>query len=158
MANGASITNTVIGTMNLGSGPGAANSFTWDVPAGSTLANFNNINLYQPRLVVEGLLYGNGTINDPNGGGHESIANGNASLVRINPGGTISPGLTPTGSISSMNLFCRFDYENDPKTSPFGVATVRLEFDFSQPQPYDGRNVHRGRELPGVREQQRRSL
>ena len=95
MVSGTAITNEASGTINVGSGPGAANSFTWDVLYGSVLANFGLINLYQPRMNVEGLLYGNGTISDPNGGGHESIANGNASLVRIQALGVLSPGISP---------------------------------------------------------------
>ena len=149
MAAGTGITNEATGTINVGSGPGAQGSFTWDVPFGSVLANFGQIYLYQPRMNVEGLVYGNGTIADPNGGGFESIANGNAARVVIQAQGIISPGLAPVNSISSMNLECRFDYQNDPKNSPFGVGTVRIEVDFSNPQVYDRMNVDRWNDNTG---------
>jgi len=149
MAQGTAITNEAGAFINVGTGGGAANSFTWDVPYNSVLANFGTIYLYQPRMTVEGLLYGTGTISDPNGGGHESIANGNAPLVRIQSLGVISPGLTPYGSVTNMNLQCRFDYQNDPKNAPYGVATVRIEVDFNNPITNDFMNVDRWNDNTG---------
>jgi len=145
MAAGTAITNEAYGNINAGTGAGASGTYDWDVPAGSVLANFGAITLYQPRISVEGLFYGNGTVNDPNGGGHESIANGNAPRVVIQGGGVISPGLTATGSISSMKLQCRFDLNNDPTAAGNGLTPgyVRVEVDFSQSPSYDILNVDR---------------
>ena len=143
MVPGTSITNLAGGLINVGSGSGASGSYTWDVPSGATLANFGKINLYQPKLTVEGLLFGTGdgvtggSINDPNGGGHESIANANASLVRIQGGGIISPGATPTGSIGNMYLYCRFDVENKPNAAATIPGSALIEVDFSNAQTND---------------------
>ncbi len=150
MTSGTAITNEAFATLNVGAGAGAQQSFTWDVPYGSVLANFGGINLWQPRMNVEGLLYGTGTITDPNGGGNESIsANANAPRVVIQSLGVISPGVTPTGSISNLYLQCRFDYQNDPKNTPFGVGTVRIEVDFSNPQTNDVMYVDRWNDNTG---------
>lgn len=142
VANGA-LTNELNATINAGSGPGASGSFTCLVSAGTTLANFGTINLYQPKLQVEGLLFGNGSIYDPNSGGLESIANGNASRVLINPGGTMGIGPTPSGTVGTVNLGCRFDFNNDPTGSPFGISTILVDFDFANPQTNDIINCDR---------------
>ncbi len=127
LANGAIMTNEASSTINVGSGPG--NGATADVPTGCILANFGTINLFQPRIQVEGLLFGNGLINDPAGGGLESIANGNAPRVLINQGGTMGVGLSPVGTVDKTSLECRFDFNNDPTATPAGISTILLDFD-----------------------------
>ena len=144
MAGGTAITNEASGTISVGTLP-VNSSLLWDVPNGATLANFGQINLWQPKMSVEGLLYGYGTISFPNGGGHDSIANTSDPRLVIGPLGVISPGLTPYGSISHMNLQCRFDFNNDPSGGQGipGVGTVRIEVDFSTPQVNDVLNIDR---------------
>jgi autotransporter-associated beta strand protein len=139
MASDTAITNQASGTINLGTGIG--NGSTWLVPDGATLANFGNINMYQPRITVQGLIFGNGTINNPNGGGLDS--NGNAPRLLINPTGTMGVGPTVAGSVSSMNVFSRFDFNNDPTAAPFGIATIWVDFDFANPQINDVINCDR---------------
>jgi len=144
--SGVMITNTSSGTINLGSGAANQNSFSWDVPVGCVLANLGNINLYVPKLAVEGTFFGNGTLTDQNGGGFASIANANESRVAINGFGVLSPGSSPTNSIDNMNIFARLDFNNDPKAGqgPAGISTVRIEFDFAKSgQKYDTLNVDR---------------
>jgi autotransporter-associated beta strand protein len=141
MGGGGVITNEPLGVFNVGAGTG--NGATWLVPNGSTLANFGNINLFQPRITVEGTFFGTGTINDPNGGGLESIANGNAPLLRINQNGVMGVGPTVAGTVSNMNVQCRFDYNNDPTATPFGFSTIFIDFDFANPQINDVINCDR---------------
>jgi autotransporter-associated beta strand protein len=145
MAPGTILTNEAAGVINLGSGPGQQNSFTWDVPAGSMLVNYGNINLFQPKISVEGVLFGNGTINDPNGGGLESIAaNGNAGRLLINQTGVMGVGPTLQGTVSTMNVQCRFDFNNDPTASALpGISTILLDFDFANAQINDIINCDR---------------
>jgi autotransporter-associated beta strand protein len=120
-------TNEAGATINVGAGPG--NGATVDVPSTAVLANFGTINLFQPRIQVEGLLFGNGLINDPNGGGLESVNNGSAARVLINPGGTMGVGPTPSGTIGQMSLECRFDFNNDPTANPAGIGTILIDYD-----------------------------
>ena len=140
MASGANFTNLSAGTINLGAGTGSGAA--WDVPFGSILANFGQINMYQPKVQIEGLLFGNGNITDPNGGGYDGFGN-NPSRVDIRALGVLSPGLTPNGSLSSMNLVSRLDWDNDPTANGFGVGTLRIEVDFSNPQTNDFLNCDR---------------
>ncbi|HTB82258.1 MAG TPA: autotransporter-associated beta strand repeat-containing protein [Candidatus Sulfotelmatobacter sp.] len=142
MLTGSSITNTGNGTINVGTGTG--NGGTWDVTNGCTIANFGNINLYQPKLSVEGLLFGTGTITDPNQGGYDPASS--PTLVRMNSYGVLSPGATPVGSLSNMTLHCRLDFNNDPQNGQSegaGITTVRIEVDKSQSPPNDYFNIDR---------------
>ena len=61
MGVGAVITNESSGTINVGTLP-VNSSLLFDVPHGSTLANFGTIDLWQPKMSVEGLLFGTGTV------------------------------------------------------------------------------------------------
>ena len=144
MGVGAVITNESSGTINVGTLP-VNSSLLFDVPHGSTLANFGTIDLWQPKMSVEGLLFGTGTISYPNGGGLDSIANTSDPRLVIGPLGVISPGPTPAGSIGDMNLYCRFDFNNDPEGGQgvAGVGTVRVDVDFSNPQTNDIINCDR---------------
>jgi autotransporter-associated beta strand protein len=139
MASGTAITNEFNATINLGTGTG--NGGSWLVPNGSTLVNLGTINMYQPRITVEGLILGNGTINNPNGGGLD--LNGSASRLLINPTGTMGIGTNLTGSISQVNVFSRFDFNNDPTAAPFGIATIWVDFDFANSQINDIINCDR---------------
>lgn len=141
MAAGTAITNRFGATINVGSGPG--NGQSWIVPAGSTLANFGTIKLYQPGLRVEGLFFGNGVVNNPNGGGLESNVNGNSPLLRIQGGGVMGIGDKPSGTIGTMDVQCRFDFNNDPTAVPFNFTTILVDFDFSNPQTNDIINCDR---------------
>jgi autotransporter-associated beta strand protein len=135
------VTNELSANINIGAGVG--NGATVDVTSTATLANFGTITLFQPRIQVEGLLFGNGTITDPNGGGLESVNNGNAPRVLINQGGTMGVGLTPSGSIDQVNLQCRFDFNNDPTANPAGISTILLDVDLAHNPPNDIINCDR---------------
>jgi autotransporter-associated beta strand protein len=139
MAAGTAITNEQSSTINVGAGNG--NGTSWVVPHGSTLANFGTINLFQPRITVDGLFFGNGTVNDPNGGGLDT--SGSAPRVLINQDGMMGIGTNVNGSVSSMNVFARFDYNNDPTASPFNVSKIWIDFDFANPQTNDIINCDR---------------
>jgi autotransporter-associated beta strand protein len=143
VASGVLLTNTSSGIINIGNVTGTG---TWDLPLGSTLANFGTINNWSARLTVEGLLFGTGYIVDPNGGG---LVSGNGRL-QINPLGVISPGATPTGSIGTMTVSARFDVQNTPTTAPFGLGTVRIEVDFSNPQTNDILQIDRWNNITGI--------
>jgi autotransporter-associated beta strand protein len=145
MVPGTMITNLNGATINVGALP-VNSSLVFSVPTGATLANFGLINLWQPKMDIQGLLYGNGTISYPNGGGLDSIANTTDPRLSIDSQGVISPGLTPYGSIGSMNIQCRFDFDGDPENGQSdgaGMSTVRIEVDFSNPQINDVLNVDR---------------
>jgi len=148
MVPGTAITNISGANINVGSGPANQATYAWDVPTGCTLANFGTITLYTPKLTVEGLLFGTGTIQNP-GGGFDSIANTADPRLVIGPLGVLSPGLTPINSIvnpsSGMDLYCRLDFNNDPSAGQgiAGVGTVRIEVDFSNPYVNDTINCDR---------------
>ena len=145
MAGGTFLTNELSGTINVGTLP-VNSSLNFDIPVGSVMANFGTVNLWQPKMSVEGLLYGTGTISYPNGGGLDSIANTSDPRLVINTYGVLSPGLAPYDSIGDMNLYCRFDFNNDPSAGQDGVAgvsTVRIEVDFNNPQQNDVINCDR---------------
>ncbi len=132
MGANTAITNTVSGVIRAGAS--STSSTAWDVPNGSTLVNFGTIYIVSQRLTVEGLLFGNGLIQDPNGGGYDSVGN---AIVRIQSLGLLSPGTTPAGDVSNMTIYARVDIQNDPKNSPYGLGTLRVDVDFSNPQTND---------------------
>ena len=151
MAVGTALTNEVNGTINVGTLPVNA-SLNFNVPNGSTIANFGLINIWQPKMSVEGLLYGTGTISYPNGGGFDSIANTSDPRLVINSLGVLSPGPTPANSIGTMNLYCRFDFNNDVEngqTAGAGVSTVRIDVDFNNPATNDVINCDRWNNCTG---------
>ena len=134
------ITNEQSGMINVGSG--TTGNGTMTLPSDSVLVNFGTINLYQPRLAIEGLLLGNGTIADPNGGGLDSGSG--ATRLQINPIGVMGIGTNLTGDISSMNAFLRFDYNNDPTaSSKAGSSRIYIDFNFANPQTNDIINCDR---------------
>jgi len=141
MLAGTTVTNKTGGVISLGEGIG--NGSYWTIPNGSTLANFGTVQMYQYRLGLEGLLFGTGTIQNMNNGGNDT--SGNPCLVRVSNGGVLSPGLTPSGSIGVMNLYCRLDFNSDPANvaSGGGYGSLRVEVDFSQSPSNDVINCDR---------------
>lgn len=136
VAVGVSITNEASGTIVVGTLP-VNSSLDFDIPLGSVLANFGTINIWQPKMSVEGLMYGTGTVSYPNGGGLDSIANTSDPRLVINTYGVISPAPSPFNSLGIMDVYARFDYNNDPSAGQdgvAGVATVRINVDFGNPQ------------------------
>jgi len=133
------ITNEQSGVFNVGAGTTATPNMV--LPNGSTIANFGNINLYQPRLLIDGLYFGDGTINDPNGGGLDSGSG--ATRLQISSDGTMGVGRSVSGSVSSMNVQMRFDFNADPTSTPFGFSTIWIDFDFANPQVNDVINCDR---------------
>ncbi len=145
MGVGAIITNEASATINVGALP-VNPGLNFNIPHGSILANFGTINIIQPKMSVEGLLYGTGTIAYPDGGGFDSIKNTSDPRLVINSLGVLSPGPTPQDSIGNMNLYCRFDFNNDPEGPQAGIAgvsTIRIDVDFSNPQTNDIINCDR---------------
>src|SRR6185437_8256370 len=47
------------------------------------------------------------------------------------------------GSVSSMNVQMRFDFNADPTSTPFGFSTIWIDFDFANPQVNDVINCDR---------------
>jgi autotransporter-associated beta strand protein len=127
IASGVIITNN--STMNIAGG-------NWDLPLGSTLANFGVINLAVDgaagRMNFEGAVFGTGRWQDPDGG----LA-GIDARFSANPLSFWSPGFGPDGSIGSMEIDARVDLNNTPGTAPFGIATLKIEVDFNNAQTND---------------------
>jgi autotransporter-associated beta strand protein len=129
LLNGASATNEADSTIYTQTGNSA-----FIVNTNCTLANFGMINTYGNgstggRVLVYGLYFGTGTIYDPVGGTSASPASGRLTM-QDNLEGIISPGATPTGSISNMNLFVRFDLRNNNGNSALNnVETLLIEVD-----------------------------
>lgn len=100
------VTNTATGVINW------AVSAAVTVPAGSVLANHGTINNLNNRINVNGLLFGSGTIADPDGGlfGPSGIASGIDGRVNVlNPVGVITAGTNATGDIGTLTVQTRFD-------------------------------------------------
>lgn len=115
-------------------------AFAWDLPPGSTLANFGTINnavnaANGQNFTCEGLLFGTGTFLDASLGGSLS-ANGRSVCQGV---GLWSPGAAPYNSIGTLTFGSRIDINNfNPGgLNPNGVGTVRIEVDFSNPQTND---------------------
>ena len=140
VAPGVYITNS--GTINLGSAVSSAGA-PLDIPWTSVLVNMGQFNLWENRLTVEGSCYGTGTFQDPASGGGYFWRREISALVRVQAGGVMSPGAALTGVIGTMNLYTRLDWESDPKNSPIGFGTLRIDVDFSNPQTNDIFNCDR---------------
>lgn len=149
MAVGVVVTNFNGATINSGTAPVSAGG-DWQVPVGSTLANFGTINLWQNRILVSGALFGNGTIQNPNGGGRG--ASSSVGYVRVQQGGIISAGNSLVNDVSSMNMYCRFDWQNDPTASGNGYlpGILRVDVDFSNPQTNDFFNCDYWNNVTGI--------
>jgi autotransporter-associated beta strand protein len=136
MANGVGVTNDSGATITSGSVPVSAGG-DWQVPYGSTLANMGTIYLWQNRILVSGVLFGTGTIQNPNGGGRG--ASSGIGFVRVQGGGIISAGTNLDNHVSTMNMYARFDWNNDPTAAANGLlpGILRVDVDFSNPQTND---------------------
>jgi autotransporter-associated beta strand protein len=137
------ITNTFItnnATMNIG---GSA----WDVTLGSVLANFGTINNLNNRMNFEGLAFGTGGWQDPDGGLPTTAPDGR---VAANPLSLWSPGATPNNSIGSMYVGARVDLNNTPGTFPFGIAQLLIEVDFNNAQTNDIINADKWNNITGM--------
>jgi autotransporter-associated beta strand protein len=130
-ASSLSMTNTGItngGTMNI--------LGTYEVVAGSTLANFGTINhssnLGATRMNISGLYFGTGAVYDVDG-----TDKGNDGRVNMlnNVGALMSPGATPFGSIGSMTMGCRVDLNGGNPNN--GAGKLLIEVDFNNPQTND---------------------
>ena len=82
------------------------------VPAGSVLANHGTINNLNNRINLNGLLFGTGTIADPDGGllGPSGIASGiDGRLNVVNPTGVLTAGTNAFGDIGALTVQTRLD-------------------------------------------------
>ncbi len=118
--NGCMVTNNADGLITMGS-----SSPEYTEYAGSTFANFGLIAASGGRMLVFGLVYGNGTFYDPvNGPTSSSLARFVGQDTSAN---VISPGATPNNSIDNMNIYGRLDFttDNNPaNTSPTFLVEV----------------------------------
>ncbi|HEY1661629.1 MAG TPA: autotransporter-associated beta strand repeat-containing protein [Verrucomicrobiae bacterium] len=118
--NGCMVTNNADGIIYMGSSSPEYTEF-----AGSTFANFGLIAASGGRMLVFGLVYGNGTFYDPiDGPTSSALARfvGQDTLANV-----ISPGATPNNSIGNMNIYGRLDLttDNNPaNTSPTLLVEV----------------------------------
>ncbi|HEY3761665.1 MAG TPA: autotransporter-associated beta strand repeat-containing protein [Verrucomicrobiae bacterium] len=116
-SNGAMLTNDVDGTMNLG-----GSNPQFQESAGSTFANFGTIAISGGRMLVFGLVYGNGSFYDPvNGPTSTAIARfvGQDTSTCV-----ISPGAAPNNSIGNMSILGRLDLVTD--NNPANTASTLL--------------------------------
>lgn len=132
IASGAMITNN--GTMTVAGGA------AWTLSRGSTLANFGTINLGAGaavgRLNSQGTIFGNGFFYDADGGlnGGPPFPTGVDNRLGSDANSVLSPGATLTGSIGVLTVGARVDINNTLGT---GIAQLRIEVDFANPQTND---------------------
>ena len=136
VGTGVNITNQYGATINYGT-TGVSAGGDWNVPIGSFLANLGTINLWQNRILVTGTLFGNGLINNPNGGGRGT--SGSVGYVRVQGGGVITAGTNLNNQVDTMNMYTRFDWNNDPTAAGNGFlpGVLRVDVDFSNAQTND---------------------